>query len=133
MGQFWIDYLTLKELKMTKAARTVWIFGIYLLIEGVFLMVAPSTILDAIGMPSSDSVWRVILGFVVAVLGYYYIRNAKANLIPFFGFTVQIRVLQFGFFIWLYFFERGTLALAGFSFIELVAGVWTYSALKKGS
>ncbi|MEM7298273.1 MAG: hypothetical protein AAF391_08415 [Bacteroidota bacterium] len=118
---------------MTKAARTIWFFGIYLIVEGLFLLVAPSSVLEAIGLPSPDSVWRVILGFVVAILGYYYVRNAKENLTPFFGFTVQIRILQFVFFLWLYLFERGTLALVAFSLIELMAGLWTYSALKRSS
>jgi uncharacterized membrane protein HdeD (DUF308 family) len=116
---------------MTSSARTVWFFGIYLIIEGIFLMLAPSWVLDAIGIPDPESVWRIILGFVVAVLGYYYLRNAAANLTPFFGFTVQIRMLQFGFFIFLYFFHEGTLALVGFSFIEFLAGLWTWSALRK--
>ncbi|MEO9872498.1 hypothetical protein [Ekhidna sp.] len=115
---------------MSKAAKTVWFFGFYLIIEGLFLMIAPSWVLNAIGIPDSESIWRVILGFVVSVLGYYYVRNSKENLLPFFGFTVQIRIVQFVFFIWLYVFERGTLALVAFSFIEFIAGMWTWRALK---
>ncbi|MEQ8906639.1 hypothetical protein [Ekhidna sp.] len=115
---------------MNKPAKTVWFFGIYLIVEGLFLMLAPASILSAIGIPDPESVWRIVLGFVVAVLGYYYIRNAKENLTPFFGFTVQVRIIQFVFFIWLYVFERGTLALVGFSFIEFVAGMWTWRVLK---
>ncbi|MFK7953293.1 MAG: hypothetical protein AB8B73_10650 [Ekhidna sp.] len=115
---------------MSKAANTVWLFGIYLIIEGLFLMLAPSWILVSIGVPDPESVWRIVLGFVVALLGYYYIRNAKENLTPFFGFTVQVRIIQFFFFLWLYFFERGSLALVGFSAIEMLAGVWTWRALR---
>ncbi len=116
---------------MNKPAKTVWLFGIYLLAEGLFLMLAPSWVLSAIGIPDPESVWRIILGFVVAVLGYYYIRNAKENLNPFFGFTVQIRIIQFTFFLWLYIFERGTLSLVAFSFVEFAAGLWTWFTLKK--
>ena len=116
---------------MSKAAKTVWFFGIYLIIEGLFLLLAPSWVLAEIGIPDPESVWRIVLGFVVAVLGYYYVRNAKANLNPFFGFTVQIRILQFAFFIWLYLFERGTFALVAFSFVEFIAGLWTWLTLKK--
>ncbi len=116
---------------MTKSAKTIWVFGIYLFVEGIFLMVAPSWILSSIGLPEPDSVWRIILGFAVAILGYYYIRNAKENLLPFFGFTVQVRIVQFVFFVFLYVFERGTLALLIFSFVEFAAGMWTWRALKK--
>ena len=115
---------------MTSAARTVWFFGIYLVIEGVFLMLAPSSVLETIGIPEPESVWRIVLGFVVAVLGYYYIRNAKENLTAFFRFTVHIRILQFGFFIFLYLFHKGTFALVGFSLIEFLAGIWTWRSLK---
>ncbi len=118
---------------MTKAAKTVWVFGVYLICEGLFLLLSPSWILEAIGIPDPDSVWRIILGFVVAILGYYYVRNAKENLTPFFQFTVQIRVIQLGFFLWLYFFERGTLVLVGFSLIEMLAGLWTWREIRKPS
>ena len=87
---------------MNKAAKTVWLFGIYLLIEGCFLILTPSWVLASIGIPDPGSVWRIILGFVVAVLGYYYLRNAKENLTSFFHFTVHIRMLQLVFFLWLY-------------------------------
>ena len=116
---------------MNSAAKTIWVFGIYLIVEGLFLMFAPSWVLGEIGIPDSQSIWRVVLGFVVAVLGYYYIRNAKAGLTPFFRFTVQIRILQFVFFIYLYVFDRGSLSLVGFSFVEFVAGMWTWRALRK--
>ena len=118
---------------MDKPAKTVWFFGIYLIVEGLFLMLAPAWVLSSIGIPDPESVWRVILGFVVAVLGYYYIRNSKANLIPFFGFTVQVRIIQFVFFIWVYVFERGTLPLVAFSFLEFTAGMWTWRSLKRSS
>lgn len=116
---------------MNKPAKTVWFFGIYLIVEGLFLMLAPAWVLSSIGIPEAESVWRIILGFVVVVLGYYYIRNSKANLVPFFGFTVQVRIIQFIFFIWLYVFERGTLALVVFSFLEFAAGMWTWRSLKR--
>ena len=65
-------------------------------VEGLFLMLAPSWVLTAIGIPDPESVWRIVLGFVVIVLGYYYVRIAKENLTPFFVFTIQIRIIQFG-------------------------------------
>ena len=93
-------------------------------------MIAPDTLLTLIGIPEPQSVWRIVLGFVVTVLGYYYIRNARENLTPFFKFTVQVRIAQFGFFLWLYLFHEGTLTLVGFSFIEFIAGLWTWKNLK---
>jgi uncharacterized membrane protein HdeD (DUF308 family) len=116
---------------MTKAAKTVWVFGIYLIMEGLFLILAPSWVLEAIGIPDPESVWRIVIGFVVAILGYYYVRNASENLTPFFGFTVQVRVVQLFFFLWLYFFERATLTLVGFSIIEMLAGVWTWREMRR--
>lgn len=96
-------------------------------------MVAPNDLLETIGIPDPTSVWRITLGFVVVILGYYYMKNAKANLSPFFRITVQVRMLQFLFFLWLYFFDRGTLTLVAFSFVELAAGLWTWMALRKAS
>lgn len=114
---------------MTKSAKTVFIFGIYLILEGIFLILAPSRFLSYIGLPDAESIWRVIVGFVVFVLGYYYTRNARENLEPFFVFTVHIRILQFFFFFYIYMLEAGTITLLLFSLIELLAGLWTWRAI----
>lgn len=114
---------------MTPSAKTVFVFGIYLLVEGVFLMFAPTSILKQIGLPDPDSPWVIVTGFAVSVLGYYYVRNARENLTSFFRFTVQVRVAQFLFFLGLWWSGSGNLVLVGFSIIELAAGLWTWRVL----
>lgn len=115
---------------MSKTATTVYYFGIYLLIVGTFLMLAPALWLGYIGLTETQSFWRIIVGFVVFALGYYYVRNARANQAAFFKFTVHIRILQFFFFIAIYLAGSAPATLIAFASIELGAGIWTFLTMQ---
>lgn len=115
---------------MSSAAKSVFVFGIYLTLEGILLMIGPNIILEFLQLPDIDSSWKVICGFVVFVLGYYYIRNALADLISFFWFTVHVRILQLVFFIVIFYLNIGTFSLVLLSTIESGFGLWTYFELK---
>jgi hypothetical protein len=76
---------------MTPAARSVNVFGTYLLVLGVVFLVAPDPLLQLIRLPPTTDVWIRIVGMLVASLGIYYRTAAAANLAPFFLTTVLVR------------------------------------------
>jgi hypothetical protein len=115
---------------MTTAAKSVFVFGIYLMLQGILLMLGPDILLELLQLPDIESSWKVICGFAVFVLGYYYIRNALANLVSFFWFTVHVRLLQLIFFIVIYYLDIGTFSLVLLSTVESGFGIWTYFELK---
>jgi hypothetical protein len=116
---------------MTKTAKTIYYFGIYLVAVGSFLMLASSTWLEFIGLTETQSFWRTIVGFVVFALGYYYVQNARSNQTAFFRFTVHIRILQFVFFVIIWVAGIAPSVLVAFSSVELAAGIWTFSTIQK--
>ena len=76
---------------MTPAARSVNVFGSYLLVLGAILLVAPNPFLQLVRLPPTTEVWIRIVGMLVAILGIYYRIAAAANLAPFFLATVLVR------------------------------------------
>ncbi len=76
---------------MTKAARSVFWFGIYLVALGVTLVVVPNVPLSLFGMPPPDEPWIRVAGMLALLLGYYYVQCARAELRPFFALTIPAR------------------------------------------
>jgi hypothetical protein len=110
---------------MSKAAFSVFIFGIYMLGEGTVLMLAPQLLLGAIGVPIPTDAWVRVVGWCLIVLGVYYLLLARLEQRTFFSVSAIVRLLQFGFFVALWLAHLIKPVLVGFSFIELASGVWT--------
>lgn len=113
------------------AATSVLSFGLYLLGQGVVLMLAPGLLLGAFGVPIPTDAWVRVVGWCLAVLAVYYVQCARHEVRAFFGWSAWVRVAQLGFFV--------TLAAAGaikpvlvvFSVVEMASGVLTLAALRR--
>jgi hypothetical protein len=112
-------------------AKTILIFGVYFLIEGVSIILFGGLFADRLGIPAAAEPMFRVSGLIFVVLGYYYIRAAHAGMTPFFHWTVQMRIAQFGFFLvvvlGLDWFDWPMLIASG---IELAGGLWTWWALR---
>ena len=117
---------------MSPAARSVNVFGTYLLVVGVVLLVSPNLLLQAFGLQPTSEVWIRVVGMLVASLGIYYRIGARANLRPFFFATVLVRACVLLFF--------GVFVLAGwvdwplllFGLGDAAGAAWTWIALRHG-
>jgi hypothetical protein len=81
--------------KMSNAARSIFIFGVYIIVSGTFALLAPNMVVTLFGLPPSSEVLILIrfVGLVFAILGGYYVQSARHNLVPFFGMTVVGRLV----------------------------------------
>jgi len=77
---------------MSRSAKTILVFGLYLCVLGFILLVTPNTLLGVLGLPLTTEVWIRILGGLVAIAGGYYIQAARHKLIPFFRATIWGRL-----------------------------------------
>lgn len=118
-------------MKFLNPAFTVFFFGIYLLGQGFALLFFPNVLLGIFQIPKPADYWVNIVSIAFIILGVYYTAAAKFNLITFFRLTVIGRSLQFVLFFVLYLVQPFPTILLGFSFFELLSGIWTYIALKK--
>ena len=77
---------------MSSAARSVYVFGIYLLIVGGMLLGAPNTLLMVIGLSPTTEPWIHVAGIPVMAMGMLFASSARAENRWFFRASVWVRV-----------------------------------------
>ncbi len=114
---------------MSHAAWSVLAFGVYMLGEGLLLLLAPNLLLGLFGLPAATEIWVRVVGISLLVLAYYYLRAARAGNQAFFRLTSEGRALQLVLFVGLVGLGGAPPILIALSFVEFLAGVWTFLAL----
>ena len=115
---------------MNKAARSVFVFGLYLYVLGVALVVMPNVLLGLFFLPDTDEVWVRVVGMLVIFLGFYYTQAARKDFTAFLRWTLYPRstvILFFAAFVLLG-LARPPLVLLGV--VDLLGVIWTASALR---
>ncbi len=115
---------------MSKAAKSILIFGIYLTIAGIGFLVIPNMVLSLLGFPETSEHWIRVVGVLAVVVGYYYIRAAINELKSFFSWTVHARVGVMIVFTVLVVQGLADPMLIGFGVIDLLGAIWTGLALR---
>jgi hypothetical protein len=115
---------------MTKAAISVLVFGLYMLVQGALLLVIPNVLLSILQLQPTNEIWVRATGYALMALGFYYTQAARHNVRAFFYWTIPVRITQF-----LVFLSFVLLGLVGpiillTAGIELLAGLWTWGALR---
>lgn len=117
---------------MTRAARTVFYFGWYLVVLGASILITPNTVLALFGVPATTEVWIRVLGVATVVVGYFYIQAGRFDLQPFFRLTLRSRPFAFLAFTALVALRLAPAPLLLFGVIELAGSLWTARALRAG-
>jgi len=113
---------------MSPAARTVQLFGIYILIVGVILVIIPDVLLGVFGIPATDEPWIRILGLVLLALASYYLVAARSELTAFFQATVAGRLfVGAGLIVMVALWSYWTAVIIGL--IDIAGALWTRAAL----
>ena len=115
---------------MSKSARSVFIFSIYLFVLGAVLVFAPGILIRLFKFPEPDSLWIRVVGMLVIILGFYYSHAAHDELRSFFGWTVIARTAVLLFFITFVLAGLAPPVLVLFGMIDFAAAVWTFLALR---
>ena len=120
---------------MSKTAKTIFYFGIYIILLGLILMVIPNVLLTIFTIPATTEVWIRVVGMLVFLLGYYYIRAARneEGMTKFFRWTVHTRSSVIVFFI--IFVALGFVKpiLILFGVIDLFGAIWTGITLRSST
>jgi hypothetical protein len=115
---------------MTRAARSIFAFSLYLAGMGIGMIAVPKTVLGLLGFPASSDVWPRVVGLLALVLAYYYAQAARHGLTVFFRWTVTARVAVFVVFTAFVLLKLAPVALALLGAVDLAAAVWTAVALR---
>lgn len=116
---------------MSRAAKSLFVFGIYLCGLGLVLLLVPNLILRVFGVPPTSEVWIRLNGMFVLCLSYYYVQVARNELTIFIRWTVWARVAVIFYFVAFVLLVSAPKALLLFGVIDLLAAIWTWLALKK--
>lgn len=115
---------------MTPAARSLHVFGLYLVGAGCLLMLMPDLLLAPLGLPAPADVWARVAGMLAAFLGIYYLLGARSELLSFMRASVWVRlsvIVILGAFVAA---GLAPLPLLAFGVIDLAAAAWTWLALR---
>ncbi len=114
---------------MSKSARSIQVWSIYVLVVGAGLAVVPNLVLSALGMAETDEVWIRVLGVVVVLLALYYWDAARHETRNLFVASVLGRLFFVASMIvfWLTGEAWQLLLLAA---VDAAGALWTFSALR---
>lgn len=115
---------------MSRAAKSLLVFGIYILILSLLLIIAPNLFLGLFGFPLTEEVWLRVAGVLLFYLAIYDIQAARAELTPFFRWSIYTRgsaIFVFIAFVLLG-FSRPMLIIFGVP--DFLSAIWTALALK---
>ena len=116
---------------MSRAAKSLFAFGIYLCGLGLLLLLVPNPLLRAFGAPTTNEVWIRVNGMLVLCLSFYYVLAARNGLTNFIRWTVWTRLAVIVYFAAFVLLVSAPKALLLFGLIDLSAALWTWLALKK--
>ena len=115
---------------MSRSALSLFVFSIYLYLLGFVLVVTPNTLLRIFEFPDADGLWIRVVGMLVIILGFYYSHVARAELRPFFVWTVIARTSVLLFFVAFVIAGFAPTTLILFGVIDFAAAMWTLLAMR---
>jgi hypothetical protein len=114
---------------MSPAARSLFVYGLYMVASGLAFAIAPNVLLGLAGLPPTAEPWIRVFALLVAVLGLYYVVAARHELTAFFRITVVGRVLMLVGLIALVVLGGYSWRLVLFGVPDQLSALWTWRAL----
>jgi len=115
---------------MKSAVLSIKVFGTYVVVTGLGLMLIPNLWLAPLGFPPTDEIWVRVLGLVVGVLGFYYWACALANARSFFVASVYGRCIFCAGCIGLVLLASAPWQIVIFGVVDVAGAAWTKLALE---
>ena len=110
---------------MAKSARSVFVFGLYLALLGIILLVTPNFLLVMFFLPSTTEVWIRVVGVVILFMAFFYVQAARSGMTDFFKWTVYTRCTLILFFIVFVLLDFADPPLILFGVVDLLGAIWT--------
>ena len=115
---------------MTPAALSLAVYGVYLLVNGVGLLLTPSVPFALLGVPFTEDPWVRVLGLVVGEIGFYLVYAARTDLAGLYRATVYARAAATLVFVGLVALKLAPVQLLLFAAVDLLSAAWTHFALR---
>ncbi len=115
---------------MSNPAKSIFVFGIYLIGLGAILIVTPNSLFTLFGLPGVSEVWIRVVGMELLFVAFYHIQAARKEMTEFFRWTVYTRSLVIVFFTAFVLLGLAHPLLILFAVIDLLAAIWTGLTLR---
>ncbi len=116
---------------MSKTARSVFTFGIYLLLTGATLVLVPNLLLRTFMLAETHEVWVRVVGTLALLLGFYYVQMSRMESAEFFRLSVYTRASVVVFFTAFVLLGLVGAPLIAFGVVDLAGALWTWSSLRQ--
>ena len=118
---------------MSRAAMSIFIFGIYVIFLGITFLFVPEIMFLMLAYPTPPDIVSRIVGMIFLLLAYLYIRAAldEEGMTKFFMWTVHTRALVIIFLSVFVALQLVSPLVIMFGAIDLAAALWTFWALRK--
>ena len=119
---------------MSGSAKSIYYFGMYLVVIGLLILFFPKLPLTILNLDTGSEqslAWIRILGMLVLIYAYYYIRLSRAEVNLFFRLTVHTRALVPVVFALLIFAGALKPILILFALGDFLGALWTFLMLQR--
>jgi hypothetical protein len=116
---------------MSKAARSLFVFGIYLIGIGLGFLIVPNVVLRLFGFPETSEPWIRVMAMLLLFLAYYYIQASRHEMTDFIRYTVYARASVILFFAAFVVLDIAKPMLLLFGVVDLAAALWTWLSLRQ--
>ncbi len=110
---------------MSKAAKSLFVFGIYLIVIGLGFLVMPNLALRLFGFSETSEPWIRVMAMLLLFLAYYYIFASRNEITEFIRITVYVRASVILFFAVFVLLDLAQPMLLLFGAVDLLAAIWT--------
>jgi uncharacterized membrane protein YuzA (DUF378 family) len=116
---------------MTRAGRSIFVFGFWVLACALPLMIFPGLLLGYLGIPSSAEVVARVFGMVLLFLAIYYlVTGRRAEFAPFFRVTVYTRASALLIVTLIVLLTGASPLIILFTVVDALGALWTALALR---
>jgi hypothetical protein len=114
------------ESKMSNSARSLFVFGIYMLVLGPTLVLVPNLMLSLFHVANTEEVWLRVAGMLVIFLGIYDVVAARAELRILILWTIPVRLSVIVFFAAFVIAGLAPPILLLFGAVDFAGAAWTW-------
>ena len=115
---------------MTGSGKSIFFFGIYVVVLGILLVFIPNALLGLVEIPPTNEVWIRLAGMLLLILGFFYVQAGRHNLVPFFKWTLVTRGVAFFFVLGFWLCGFISWLILAFWLGDLAGIIWTWTALQ---
>ncbi len=115
---------------MSNSARSIFVFGIYLVASGLSFVFVPNLVLPLFGFPATTEVWIRMVGLLATILGMYFLYSVRNDDRLFHRVTIYGRLMFFTGVTAFALLGWGSPMLVLFGLIDLAGAACTWLSLR---